>query len=86
MSMAALGVGLAITSLSLVCVFEHPLPRNAQKRTKKKKQGKKNRLVGEWVFDFSGSAFKIDPAPPQRTPSVCRSMLGSPPQISGSFW
>jgi hypothetical protein len=30
-------------------VFELPLPRNAQKRTKKKSQGKKSRMVGGWV-------------------------------------
>jgi hypothetical protein len=30
-------------------VFEIPLPRNAQKRTKRKCQGKKSRMVGGWV-------------------------------------
>jgi hypothetical protein len=30
-------------------VFELPLPRNAQKRTKKKSQEKKVRMVGGWV-------------------------------------
>jgi hypothetical protein len=30
-------------------VFELPLPRNAQKRTLKKSQGKKSRMVGWWV-------------------------------------
>jgi hypothetical protein len=30
-------------------VFELPLPKNAQKRTLKRNQGKKSRLVGGWV-------------------------------------
>jgi hypothetical protein len=30
-------------------VFEPPLPRNAQKRTKKKVKKKKSRMVGGWV-------------------------------------
>jgi hypothetical protein len=30
-------------------VFELPLPRNAPKRTKKKSQEKKSRMVGGWV-------------------------------------
>jgi hypothetical protein len=29
--------------------FELPLPRNAQKRTKKKSQEKKGQMVGGWV-------------------------------------
>jgi hypothetical protein len=33
-------------------VFELPLPRNAQKRTKKKSQEKKSRMVGGWVGDL----------------------------------
>jgi hypothetical protein len=30
-------------------VFELPLQRNAQKRVKKKSQGKNSRMVGGWV-------------------------------------
>jgi hypothetical protein len=34
-------------------VFDLPLPRNAQKRTKKKTKGKKGRMVGGWVRDLA---------------------------------
>jgi hypothetical protein len=34
-------------------VFELPLRRNAQKRTKKKSQEKKSRMVGGWVWDLA---------------------------------
>jgi hypothetical protein len=34
-------------------VFELPLPRNAQKRTKKKAKKKKGRMVGGWVWNLA---------------------------------
>jgi hypothetical protein len=33
-------------------VFELPLPRNTQKRTKKKVKKQKSRMVGGWVGDL----------------------------------
>jgi hypothetical protein len=36
-------------------VFELPLPRNAQKRTKKKKSRNKSRMVGGWVWDLANA-------------------------------
>ena len=36
-------------------VFELPLSRNAQKRTKKKSQEKKSRMVGGWVWDLANA-------------------------------
>jgi hypothetical protein len=48
-------------------VFELSLPRNAQKRSKKKSQEKKSWMVGGWVWDLAnvrgGSVDFVLPAP-----------------------